>query len=299
MEINALQFFPPENKNSPMQCSLKIESPSDLEILKKDKLPLAYVVKASCLDTFRKFPDIIEDKGVKHESVPLSRNMLCSLKIPIIDGVNYKLPGKLKQSVYQFLAKAVNEKDKNLYIIGAPDAPFNKLFQSAARRSRPKLNQQNVPAFGDNRADNDKFPDSIMRLMENQPVPEKLAQKYLGKSKEAEFVRRLILLAAKNDTPVLIVGATGTGKEVVARQIHECSERGPESKPATELNPKSESDPKDKGGFVPSLGVPISTRAEKSKPKIKGKFVPINCGAITETLFESELFGCKKGVHRT
>lgn len=256
MEIDALQFFPPDGKNRPMQCSLKIESPSDVEILKKDKLPLAYVVKASCLDTFRKFPDIIEDKGVKHESVPLSRNMLCSLKIPIIDGVNYKLPGKLKQSVYQFLAKAVDEKDRNLYIIGAPDDPFNKLFQSVASRSRPKLNQQNVPSFGDNRAENDTFPDSIMRLMGDQPVSDNLAQKYLGKSKEAEFVRRLILLAAHNGTPVLIVGATGTGKEVVAREIHNYSGR-------------------------------------------PGRFVPVNCGAITETLFESELFGCKKGAHST
>ena len=120
----------------------------------------------------------------------------------------------------------------------APRTPLSINCFNQPPGAPPKLNQQTVPAFGDNRADNDKFPDSIIkRLMENQPVPEKLAQKYLGKSKEAEFVRRLILLAAKNDTPVLIVGATGTGKEVVARQIHECSERGPESKPAAELNP--------------------------------------------------------------
>jgi len=57
---------------------------------------------------------------------------------------------------------------------------------------------------------------------------------------------------AKFDTDILVVGETGTGKELFARAIHQASER-------------------------------------------KGKFVPINCSGIQKDLFESELFGHKKG----
>lgn len=54
------------------------------------------------------------------------------------------------------------------------------------------------------------------------------------------------------DIPLIIVGETGTSKELLARTIHLLSNRG------------------------------------------EGPFVEINCAAITETLFEAELFGVKK-----
>jgi DNA-binding NtrC family response regulator len=66
-------------------------------------------------------------------------------------------------------------------------------------------------------------------------------------------VFNIINRLAKVDTAVLIRGASGTGKELVARAIH--------------FN---------------------STRKDE-------KFVAINCSAIPENLFESELFGHEKG----
>src|SRR5438105_4457053 len=50
-------------------------------------------------------------------------------------------------------------------------------------------------------------------------------RKYIGSSDEAQLVRRLIIRAAAQDEPVLIIGETGTGKEVVARSIHDYSSR--------------------------------------------------------------------------
>jgi two-component system response regulator PilR (NtrC family) len=65
-----------------------------------------------------------------------------------------------------------------------------------------------------------------------------------------QMVRRM----SRTSINVLITGESGTGKELIARAIHEESERS---------------------------GHP---------------FVPINCGGLPDTLFESELFGYKKGA---
>lgn len=70
----------------------------------------------------------------------------------------------------------------------------------------------------------------------------------VGASKDIQEIRTYCEKIASSDLPVLITGETGTGKEVVARTIHNLSKR-------------------------------------------KGSFVEVNCSAIPENLFESELFG--------
>jgi two-component system response regulator HydG len=75
----------------------------------------------------------------------------------------------------------------------------------------------------------------------------------LGKSKAFTDVLKLAEQVAPTDSTVLILGQSGTGKEVVSRYIHELSERS------------------------------------------DGPFFSINCGALPESLLESELFGHVKG----
>ncbi|HNY51101.1 MAG TPA: PAS domain S-box protein [Smithella sp.] len=76
----------------------------------------------------------------------------------------------------------------------------------------------------------------------------------IGKSQSMQEVYEFILQAAATQANVIIYGESGTGKELVAKAIHETSERSQ-----------------------------------------KG-FVTVNCGAIPETLMESEFFGYKKGA---
>ena len=59
---------------------------------------------------------------------------------------------------------------------------------------------------------------------------------------------------AFSDAPIMVLGETGTGKELIAQEIHQHS------------------------------------------PRAKNVFFPLNCGAIPNELFESELFGSAKGA---
>jgi two-component system, NtrC family, response regulator HydG len=76
----------------------------------------------------------------------------------------------------------------------------------------------------------------------------------IGQSTAIKDVFSLIDKVAKTEANVLILGENGTGKELIARAIHQRSLRKDNS------------------------------------------FVAVDMGAITETLFESELFGHKKGA---
>jgi DNA-binding NtrC family response regulator len=76
----------------------------------------------------------------------------------------------------------------------------------------------------------------------------------VGNSPAMAGVHRLIATVAPTDSTVLILGETGTGKELAARTLYQQSKRA-------------------------------------DMP-----FVPVNCGALSENLVESELFGHRKGA---
>ena len=76
----------------------------------------------------------------------------------------------------------------------------------------------------------------------------------IGRDEKMLIVFEWIRTAAKSDISVLILGPTGSGKEVVARMIHELSHR------------------------------------------TAAKFQAVNCAALPDTLFESEIFGYEKGA---
>ena len=76
----------------------------------------------------------------------------------------------------------------------------------------------------------------------------------IGQSPPMEDIFNLIPEVAQSDSSILLIGETGTGKELVAKAIHAKSRRS----------------------HLP--------------------FIAINCGALQDTLLESELFGHQKGV---
>ena len=76
----------------------------------------------------------------------------------------------------------------------------------------------------------------------------------IGASPAMQQVYDLTRMVAPAPTTVLLTGETGTGKELVARAVHELS------------------------------------------PRATGPFIRVNCGALSESLLESELFGHVKGA---
>mgnify|MGYP001009860366 CR=1 FL=1 len=104
---------------------------------------------------------------------------------------------------------------------------------------------------------------AIIDLLSETEVPKALCDAFYGDSAEFRLIRQLIMLASKCDEPVLLLGETGTGKEVIARSIHEYY---------------------------------LSGKGKDFKNPSAPKLVTVNCGAIQDDLFETELFGYKKGA---
>ncbi|MEJ2216094.1 MAG: sigma-54 dependent transcriptional regulator [Gemmatimonadota bacterium] len=93
----------------------------------------------------------------------------------------------------------------------------------------------------------------VSRLRDEVQVERRFSD-IIAKAPSMKKAIEIATKVARHPSPVLITGESGTGKELIARLIHEQSDRA-------------------------------------TRP-----FVAVNCGAIPETLLESELFGYVKGA---
>ena len=112
--------------------------------------------------------------------------------------------------------------------------------------------------------DNEKMISTLLEARDKNKTADKATGKHSGKvaqsvmywgdSEAMTNLRHVVEKVAATDANILITGENGTGKEVLANEIHR-----------------------------------LSTRCGK-------KMLPVDMGAISETLFESELFGHVKGA---
>lgn len=93
----------------------------------------------------------------------------------------------------------------------------------------------------------------VTRLREEVRIERRFSE-IIAKAPAMQKALEMASKVARYPSPVLITGESGTGKELVARLIHNQSERA------------------------------------------AGPFVPLNCGAIPESLLEAELFGYSRGA---
>jgi len=142
-----------------------------------------------------------------------------------------------KSRYLYFLAAPVFDDDGNITgaVTTLQDITFRKNREEAMRRESEQLQQQ-YSVLRSSIGDRFKFCNII------------------GKSQKMQEVYDVIVRAASCPDSVVIHGESGVGKELVARAIHDTSQR-------------------------------------KNEP-----FLPVNCGAISESLLENEFFGHVKGA---
>jgi transcriptional regulator with GAF, ATPase, and Fis domain len=132
---------------------------------------------------------------------------------------------------------AFTEDDADLFTLLA--GPFRVAMVNALRH-------RDLLRLKDRLADDNRYLHrELVRLSGNEIV---------GADFGLKCVMRLVRQVAPTDSPVLIAGETGVGKDVVANAVH--------------------------------LG----------SPRREGPFIAVNCGAIPDSLLDSELFGHEKGA---
>ncbi len=201
MAIQALWFV---QAAEPMQIS--IATPLTEESIPSTQTPAVLVVPDSELGVFRQHGTPFMDRRGKHEAKSLADVLLGhDGLIPVIDG-NYTTSGRLRQGIRTLLENAAAAGERKAYVIGASERIFNEIG------GKENLDQQTPIHPG---------PDSLPLRLEEWPVPEELARRFLGETLEYRFVHQMILRARASELPVLILGETGTGKNVIARAIHD------------------------------------------------------------------------------
>ena len=207
------------------------------------------IVRESFFHWFQKYGHVVETASSGFEALEKLEKypfqvMFVDIKMPGMDGI--ELLEKVKQEY----------PDTIVIIITAYGS-----IESAVKAMRIGASDYLLKPFK---------PDQLSLVMERISQQARLVSEYnylkgrlekiarfeniIGQSLAIQKVFKLIPEVARSNSSILLVGETGTGKELVAKAIHAKSHR---------------------------CHLP---------------FIPINCGAIPDTLLESELFGHQKGA---
>ena len=201
MKINALKFTLSLADHGPEPVVLNFKKPEDLNPYLRFDEPTIFLINTDDMTILSGAKEMVVNRGKKHPAKPLSFYLLKKDLIPLIDG-NFTGHNQVKRSLRAFLKNAEKAGEKKLFLIAAkPD-----IFSSIRSSQVPSIKSGN------------RFIEPEMDHIRDVSV-------YLGDSEKIEKVRQNIQIAARVDYPVLILGPPGTGKELVANEIHRFSKR--------------------------------------------------------------------------
>ncbi len=176
------------------------------EAIGKQSLPAVLVLCNDSLGLLAEFPRLFVNRHRKDARKGLAQVLLGhGPRLPYIDA-DFESSGRLKQSAEALMKNAARRDEYGVYILGVSGALFAAAWKNAERVNA----QAEMVGTGP----------GLSRLLKTLPGESAVAQGYWGESNAYHLVRQYILYAARSHDEVLIVGETGTGKGIVAREIH-------------------------------------------------------------------------------
>ena len=177
----------------------------------------------------------------KPDKDPVTRDLLKGLGRPLssILGIRLMTDGHYVGAVVLVAEGADRYTDDHAHLFATLKEPFFVAMSNT-------LKHREVLRLKDLLADDNRYLQGELRRISGDAV--------IGADFGLKQVMHKARQVAALDSPVLLMGETGTGKDVIANTIHFSSERS------------------------------------------DGPFVTVNCGAIADSLIDSELFGHEKGA---
>jgi transcriptional regulator with GAF, ATPase, and Fis domain len=206
-------------------------------------VPMSTEAKALAAEDLEDINDIPEPVFIinNSEEHPIARDLVRALNHPpsSILGIMLVIGGEFAGAVI-LAAEGVDRFNKrHAKLFGTLKEPFFVAMSNA-------LKHREVLKLKDMLADDNRYLHSELHRMAGDEI--------VGANFGLKQVMNRVQQVASMDSPVLILGETGTGKDMIAHAIHNSSGRS------------------------------------------SGPFVSINCGAIPDSLIDSELFGHEKGA---
>lgn len=211
MTVELLRYNGAFSDETPFRLQIESDGLREMMAAEEMQRPALYVLNHESLEALLKDnPKDLEDLGRR----PKKDNRHLALYFldcpdPVALRSNFVAAGKLTSSVYKFLEGAREAGENNLFFLSTSDAIFKQL-----RKDTPLVGVSPLPII-----------ERMLKRIPDPVVPKTMRTQLLGKSPQIRLTRKLISCAAKiarpHENSVLILGETGTGKGLIARQIHE------------------------------------------------------------------------------